>query len=94
VGYVLEAQNPQTAKMSSERAETVTDEEHLSSDLLLRFLLGEAADGEGALIVRHLLRGCEPCRRLAWQAWFPERVSVSEKEKGFMNRRYCSIGED
>jgi hypothetical protein len=71
----------------------MTGEEHLSSDLLLRFLLGKAADGEKELVVRHLLRGCEPCRKLAWQAWFPGEEVNDSMDQSTCSMRGDSLGE-
>ena len=72
----------------------MTGHEHLSSDLLLRFLLGKAANGEQELVVRHLLRECEPCRRLAWQVWFPDKEVNNSIDQSNGSIGEKSLGEE
>lgn len=71
----------------------MTGQMHLSSDLLLRFLQGKAANGERELVVRHLLRECEPCRRLAWQVWFPDKGVRDSMDQSTCSMREDSLGE-
>lgn len=52
-------------------------EEHLDRDLLKRFLDGIVTSQERKHVVRHLLQACEPCRRLTYQMWFPDRSALS-----------------
>ena len=40
-------------------------DQHLSEDLLFRFLHNRASREESMVVVRHLLRGCTDCRQRA-----------------------------
>jgi len=45
------------------------DRQHPAPDLLLRFLRGEAAQGETRAILRHLLGGCPRCTAVTRPVW-------------------------
>ena len=47
---------------------------HLDHELLHNFLRGKLDAKENRQVVRHLLSGCEPCRRLARKLWQGEPV--------------------
>ena len=48
--------------------------EHLDREVLYDFLLGKLGPKQNRQVVRHLLSGCEPCRRLARQLWVGDPV--------------------
>jgi tetratricopeptide (TPR) repeat protein len=65
---------------------------HVSADLFRRFLAGRASKDESKCLIRHLLRGCEPCVELTARLvkegghWFPIRsagTSLAEYDQAF-----------
>jgi len=56
------------------------DGEHPTPDLLLRFIQGEATQGETRAVVRHLLAGCPRCLKVTrplWNStWCPKRSAI------------------
>lgn len=59
----------------------MASQEHLSGELLLGFLREETAGSDRQMVVRHLLRGCEQCRRLAWRVWFSDEEVNPRRDK-------------
>jgi hypothetical protein len=53
---------------------------HPSVDQLERFMRGELASAEAAIVVRHLIKGCEACLTVTRPLWAPEDVDRIPKE--------------
>ena len=65
---------------------------HLDRDVLHDFLRGKLGRKKNREIVRHLMAGCEPCRRLARELWQGEPLPA-EIDLAAIARRVWTLGQ-
>jgi tetratricopeptide (TPR) repeat protein len=77
----------------------MADEEHVSADLIRRFLADQATREEAKLLVGHLIRGCNECNaRIGAQAaemgvWRPVVAAPASAYEEVIGRAFESAGE-